>query len=652
MSRKRLYFILYTLFFSISIQAFGQDQYDLPENFNSLKKQEQVKMLSRLCWINREKQTNKALEYGLQGIRIAKAEGFEKELATLYNFVGVIYQDYKYNVPKALTYYDASLPLSLKVRDSVEIAYVYNNLGDAFYAIGNVPLAFEYGRKSLEIFQRLHNARGIAYGYINMGEANRINRKYDLALDYFRKAIALRKTFHDSVGVASATLEVAQTLFLKGEADSAMCYYRQSLARHEHINNKSYMAYSMQGMGDVYLQRKEFDSAFYCFNRALVLCTQRQNPTGQINSQLGIVKVLAHEGKEKQGEAMLNKALTIATETKLTPNILHVYKAKGEFYHQLKNYHKASENYQHYIKSYDSLYSALQFQTLSQIKDRFLMTEKLNDVNQLLKAKQRVELYSVLIILLLIVLSLVLVFRHRTIARLSNELMESNQAKDKIFSIVSHDLVSPFNVLLGLSDLLMEDLENNDLEAAKSKGLLILRTSEETYHFISNLLTWSRSQRKSIKLNKTEFDLTELVENLKIMFANQAKLKEITVKVKTGEEINVTADKNLIQIVLGNLLNNALKFTHPKGIVDLLLEKEGNQVKITVKDNGTGISPDRLALLFKNETIESVPGTNKEKGTGLGLMLCKELVEMHGSEIQVQSTEGKGSEFWFTLPLA
>ena len=137
-----------------------------------------------------------------------------------------------------------------------------------------------------------------------------------------------------------------------------------------------------------------------------------------------------------------------------------------------------------------------------------------------------------------------------------------------------------------------------------------------------------------------------------MMFANQAKLKEITVNVKTGEEIKVTADKNLIQIVLGNLLNNALKFTHQQGVVDLLIEKEENQVKITVKDNGTGISPDRLTLLFKNETIESLPGTNREKGTGLGLLLCKELIEMHGSEIHVESEEGKGSEFWFTLPVA
>lgn len=99
-----------------------------------------------------------------------------------------------------------------------------------------------------------------------------------------------------------------------------------------------------------------------------------------------------------------------------------------------------------------------------------------------------------------------------------------------------------------------------------------------------------------------------------------------------------------------NLLNNALKFNHPHGKIDLSLEKQGNQVKVSIKDNGTGISPDRLTQLFNGETLESQPGINREKGTGLGLLLCKKFVEMHESEIHVNSEEGKGAEFWFMLP--
>ena len=657
MREKKRYFSIAVLFITILLllpsQVFGQSDFlEKPQNFNSLSKHEQVKILEKLCWKNREKQSDSALKYGLEGIKIAKAEGFDKELASLYNYVGVVYQDYLYNIPKAMTYYDKGLPLSLKVNDSVEIAYVFNNLGDAFYKVGNIPLAYEYARKSLKMFENLNNVRGIAYSYINLGEVNRINKKYDTALYYFRKALVLREAFDDSVGIASTNLEIAQTLFLNGETDSAMFYFRQSLEQHVQIHNMNYMAYSLQGMGDVFLTKNELDSAYVCFVKALKYSQKRQNPTSEINSKLGMAKVFCLQGKEKEGEKVLDEALVIAINSKLPPNILKVYKAKGTFYHTLGEFHKSSDNYQNYIHTYDSLFTVLQFQTLSEVKVRFSMMEKLNSVNQDLKSKQRDQIYAAVIILLLIVFSIVLFFRNRIIARLSSELLKSNQSKDKIFSIISHDLVSPFNVLLGASELLMEDIEAKDFDGAKEKGLLVQQTSEETFYFISNLLNWSRSQQKNIHLNQEVFDISELMKKVKSTLSNQAKVKNIKVSIHAPAELNVKADKNLIQIVLVNLLNNALKFTKIDGAINLSIEKQNDQVRVSVQDNGTGISPERLSQLFKGQSVDSLPGTNNERGTGLGLMLCKEFIEMHNSEIHVNSKEGEGSEFWFMLPLA
>ncbi|MBN2638468.1 MAG: tetratricopeptide repeat-containing sensor histidine kinase [Bacteroidales bacterium] len=651
MKGKRIKVVLYFLFFIVSfpLNAQGTDQI---KNIDSLPKHEQVRVLSDLCWKNREKNTKMALAYGLKGIKIAKAEGYEKDLAELYNFVGVIYQHYMFNVQEGMHYYDLGLPLSLELKDSVEIGYVYNNLGDAFYAIGNVPLAFEYGRKSLSIFQRLHNEQGIAYGYVNMGEANRINNQYKVALEYFEKAIELRKKIGDSIGVASATLEVARTLFLMGKTDSAQYYYERSLHKHEQIRNKNYMAYSMQGIGDVYLVNKEYDLAFKCYTMALELCKERHNPTGEIDSQLGIAKVLAYRGERKKGETVLDEAMEIAVGSKLIPNILKVYKAKGEFYHHLKEYKRSSENYQKYIHAYDSLFSVLQFQTLSQIKDRFKITEQLTTVSQDLKANKHTQIYGVLLIVLLILFSIILIYRNRTINRLSSELMATNKSKDKIFSIISHDLISPFNVLLGTSEMLVDDLNKNEVEDAKEKGLLIQRTSEESFRFISNLLDWARTQRKKINLHIEKFELAEVIEDVILTLRNQAAMKNIKVTADTVEYLIVMADKNLIQIVLINLLNNAIKFTPVGGKVVLTAKKENNQAKVSVKDNGVGISMPRIIDILNNSDIESTAGTKNEKGTGLGLIVCKEFIEMHGSEMHINSVEGEGTEFWFMLPLS
>ncbi len=620
-------------------------------DFESLSKREQVKLLEELCWQNREKQSDKAIEYGLRGIKIAEQEGFQKDMGVLYNYVGVIYQHYKDDIHTAINYYNLGLPIILQEKDSVEIAYVYNNLGDAFYHTGNEALAVEYAQKSMEIFERLQNKRGIAYSYINKGYLSRQSEDYETALHYFKTAISLRETFSDSVGIASANLEIAKTLFLMGETDSAMQYFQESLHRHIHLDNRSYMAYSMQGIGDVYFAKQQYDSASVYFNEALVLCVERNNLSGIIDSKLGIAKTYAAQGETDTSISILNEARERAKDSELGGNILKVYRALGELYDQQKEYQLASENYQTYIEVCDSLFSVLQFQALDEIKSRFQITEQLNSAHENLKAKQKTQIYAYVIIAMLIVFAVILFLRNKTIAKLSADLAESNEAKDKIFSIISHDLVSPFHVLLGASDLLMESLDEKDIENAKNHSYLLKQTSEEAYRFISNLLAWSRTQQKSIKLRKQEFNFSKLVRDVKAMFDNQAKLKNIEVKVEVPDNFKIKADKNLLQIVLVNLLNNAVKFTNHDGEINLSLTVDDDDFKFVISDNGVGISAERLAGMFTDAKVESTLGTRNEKGTGFGLILCKEFVEMHSGEIHVKSGEGEGAEFWFTLPL-
>ena len=651
MKRKLGRLALSILLISLTFSLYSQNNLvDGVKDIDSLSKPEQVKALSKLCWENREKDSDKAIAYGLKGIKIAEKEGYNEDLGELYNFIGVIYQHYKDNVHQAIEYYNKGLQISLQTNDSTEIAYVYNNLGDAFYAVGNVPLALEYAEKSMSIFLRLNDKTGTAYSYINMGALNRIDEKYETALDYFNKAIILRKTLNDSIGIASAHLEIARTLFLMGRTDEAMQYFQKSLNEHKALNNKNYMAYSLEGIGEVFLNKKEFDSAQIFFNKSLQLSKERLNASLEIDNLLGIALIYAHTGNSRQGESILDQAMGKARNSKISKNILNVFKTKGEFYQELKEYKKASENYQDYIEIYDSLFSALQFQTMTEIKDRFQITEQLSNIDKDLRVKKKEQIYGIIIILLLLILAILLIFRYRTVARLSAELHQSNQAKDKIFSIISHDLISPFNVLIGTSELLLENLEQKEYDEALKNSSLIQKTSEESFSLISNLLNWARSQQSNIRINKERFDITGLMQRIKLMFDNQAVLKNINFQMVTNHQIFVDADQDMIQIVLVNLVNNAIKFTNPNGYIHLSAEIGNSFVKVTVKDNGIGISKQRVSLLFDQKSIESTKGTANEKGTGLGLILCKEFIEMHDGILNVNSEEGKGSEFYFTIP--
>ncbi len=620
-------------------------------SFRKLSDHEKVDTLSSLCWQLREKETDLAISYAEYAMDLARENDLKMELGRLYNYLGVIYQHYKHQVRKAIPLYNEGLLLSLKVKDSIEIAYVYNNLGDAFYNIGNVPLAQEYAEKSMEMFRHLNNNRGIAYSFINLGSVNRMKQEYREALDYFMDAIDIRKTFGDSVGIASASLEIAETFSLMGKTDTAMAWYRISLEKHRELENKNYIAYSLNGMGHLYLEQGLYDSAYRYFQRALDYSSQRTNMRGIISNREGLALVYLHTGKEKEGEKLLEKALQTAKRSQNSQNILSVYKTRAEFYLQMENFRKASLNYQNFIFIYDSLYNEMQFRTMEEIKTRFGMTEQINRINEDLETRQREEVYLFIFIVLLLLVTVTLVMRYRTRVRLSRKLEESNQAKDKIFSVISHDLLNPFNVLIGFSSILQKNLKEKKYSQAITYSQHIHKTATDTYNLLTNLLNWARAQREKITASPVPYNITDQLQEVKEMNAKQAELKDISITISVEEQIMVHADKDMTKTVLINLTSNAVKFSEKGGKVFLSAVVSNNMARILVEDQGTGIPSTDLEDIFSNLSNKSTDGTDGEKGTGLGLMVCKEFVELNNGKINVASKEGEGSVFSFTLPL-
>jgi PAS domain S-box-containing protein len=229
-------------------------------------------------------------------------------------------------------------------------------------------------------------------------------------------------------------------------------------------------------------------------------------------------------------------------------------------------------------------------------------------------------------------------------------LRESNATKDKIFSIVAHDLRSPFNSLLGFSYLLMREAKkNNDLEII-NYATEINQTLSKTYDYLNNLLEWSSLQTYTLDFKPISFELLGLVNEVIEVLKLQIQSKNIKIKVQIPNELLIFADKNLLNTVLINLISNSIKFCHPDGKITVFTKEVKEFIKCSVQDNGIGISPDNCEKLFLLEESFSLRGTANEKGTGLGLSLCKEFVEKHGGKIWVKSEVGKGSTFHFTIP--
>ena len=234
----------------------------------------------------------------------------------------------------------------------------------------------------------------------------------------------------------------------------------------------------------------------------------------------------------------------------------------------------------------------------------------------------------------------------------NDELLEMNKAKDKFFSIIAHDLRNPFNSLLGFSNLLLENHKQYDDKERGEMIEMVNRSATGAFNLLENLLTWSRSQSGRIKYRPERTKLKPLVAEIISEMAGAANLKEIRVLETVDENDQVFADKNMISIVLLNLISNAIKFTNRMGdvIVETRKEKYSNQLTVSVTDTGVGISKEGIDNLFQIDKNRSTPGTENETGTGLGLIICKEFIEKHSGRIWVKSQEGQGAKFIFSLP--
>ncbi len=236
------------------------------------------------------------------------------------------------------------------------------------------------------------------------------------------------------------------------------------------------------------------------------------------------------------------------------------------------------------------------------------------------------------------------------IRKINIELAEINATKDKFFSIIAHDLRSPLSGLMQILLIMEEDFDSLENDEKLEMITEVATTSKRTYELMENLLEWSSIQTGVIPFNPQKITLLTLLDNLRELYNQNLINKGITLKINVDPEASVFADKKMTETILRNLVSNAIKFTHKNGTISVSSDRGDDIVVVEVIDTGVGIKPKELSELFKVDKFQSTPGTAKERGTGLGLVLCKELVEKQNGKIWVESKEDEGTTFYFTLP--
>jgi Signal transduction histidine kinase len=303
------------------------------------------------------------------------------------------------------------------------------------------------------------------------------------------------------------------------------------------------------------------------------------------------------------------------------------------------------------------------YQTEKKIQENELL-QRDNAIKALTISKQNTLRNLFIVIILLLVLVAAVTYNQFRIKRKSEELLkeknltisnqnvaleEANATKKKFFSIIAHDLINPFNTIMGYSNLLYEDYDDFTIEQKRAFIGKINKAATLNFNLTKNLLNWAKSQQDKIQLSLEVLNCTERIEHAIKPYEIFARQKKIDTILDVPNGLNLKADANILSTVIGNIYNNAIKFSPQGGKIWISVRQHASYTTIEIKDSGVGMTKTQLDNLFDLTKVNSTRGTNQEKGNGLGLILCKELIHKHNGTLDVKSVEGEGTSVSIVL---
>ncbi|MDQ2657258.1 MAG: tetratricopeptide repeat-containing sensor histidine kinase [Bacteroidota bacterium] len=613
---------------------------------------------------------SKSREYAENALKIAESKNIHKHKIRAYHNLAGLYAisgDYS----SALRYDNMALQSSVDNRDSANLSVDYNNVASDYYDLGEYDEAYSYFTQSYRIARATNDSLRMAIALHNVGRVFKELGQYDRALDHLNLSMDMSRRINDFEGIPYSLDEIGDVMIRNGQYDSALSILLRSvnLTREQKVFILEPKTLSKLAM--VHSHAGDYDKALAYYDTTYLLHQRTGNKFGTAEVELGRGQVFIAQGKYDEAMQSINRSLALAKQTNARTLEIHGYQALSGLYEQRKDFAKSLKYFKQFKQLEDSLFSQDMQEKLLRDQIQFETEEKDTEIAALNQQrdlrddtikKQEFIRNILVVVMALSVILLATVYRsgqrRRQINTLllrhqqemetrSEELERLNQVKDKFFSIISHDLRSPINALAGLLDLL-------DKGAVKPEELSrhiheLKSRFNHTRTLLNNLLDWTLLQMDKLNLQPTRIDLRKIAdENIQLLGAIPS--KQITLHNNIPANTIGFADSNTVNLVLRNLMTNALKFTKDGGDVSIGAEDRGSEWLISVADNGVGMNDDVLNILFDKTAPYTTRGTANEKGTGLGLILCKEFVEKNGGRIFVESREGKGSKFSFTLP--
>jgi signal transduction histidine kinase len=505
--------------------------------------------------------------------------------------------------------------------DTRDLCFVYNWLGIVYGEQNKIFLALEMNIKALSVAKECNNNPIIESSLNSIGLQFFELNDYDKAITYFEEALELVINSHNLIIEADVRNNLGMTYRKKKEYEKSIAYFKDALMiRREHfVHDFKRIGHNLNNLASSESDLGQLDSAKKHFHEAMA---EYSKLPYNIDFRQSIVCQLA-EIELKQNN--LTEASNLLVEYKDNVEKFNERSYDGLYYKTLSQYYAFINDYKQALEAYTQ-YAGIKEAEAEKSANSILENMEIRFEYERKKSEAEI-------------------FRLR-----NEELAHANETKDRLLTVIAHDLRGPLANVIEVLKLLSIDRE---LISPIDQEIIIhelLDDTQNAYELLQNLLSWARTQMETISLNKEHFSVIEVINETLYQSHTLISKKEILCETMVDDKAKVYADRNMISFILRNFISNAVKFTSKKGIITISSSIDDQFVHISVQDNGIGISSEKLEHLFQFSADKSTRGTDNEKGTGLGLILCKDFAELNNGILKVVSTEEQGSTFTISIP--
>lgn len=563
------------------------------------------------------------------------------KLANISHFHGNYYlaKNYAYEALKGFQ----------KLGKGKNVSQVYNTLGVIEAKNGNFPAATDYFLKALKLSEEINDDSGVVQAYIKLGSVNEKIGNLSKALNYYTKARKLNEKRPKIEQTISIINNVGIVYAKMGDIKKALDHFLDGIHKSEGAEFFGLHVSLLTNAGNAYQNLGFLDTSKVYHERSLLKAREYNLPEEEARALINLSNVYNEKGQFKKAHELLSKSLTIATAIGQKQVIIEIYDCMMDVYEQQSDFRNAFLISQKRAELYETLFGIDKKREMELLQSKYEQDKSNSHIRtlELLNSKRTLQRNTGIGVALVVILILFLMFFSLfKMKKLNKELRTSNMVKDKLFSIIGHDLRGPIGTVVQMLSLIV----NDDLNPGEYKEIVktLKKHTEVSLSTLDSLLEWGRTQMQGIIVNRTTFVVGEVIKKNLAIFNASSQVKSISIVNNIPDDLEVYADIDHFDFVLRNLLSNAIKFTYMGGIIELKIEERDGHTCFCIKDNGKGMEEEECDQLFRTFTLKK-EGTLGELGTGIGLMLCKEFVMANDGHIWAESKVNEGTTFYFTF---